>query len=292
MKIYISALALLFCGVSWGQSLGTERIEKIKKSVVRITIGGSDAAGTGFVISNSDKSILILTCWHVIETSLIQDKYANLFENKEIFAEFINGEKIKTRISRQTLTEGKKSAMGYDYCILLLSAKPKQEISEFKLGDFSKVQEGDEVYTCGYPLGIKQQFISKGIVSTKYIDSSNQFNYLDGRKEKIYRKVALLDMTMNRGNSGGPIIKLGATPKDDIVIGIADFIISSGGDALSGLEENLAKMSEFNMKMDDSTKLLSLNRTLQVLTSSARNNTNGVSGCISLDHFIDYIKSP
>jgi serine protease Do len=38
--------------------------------------------------------------------------------------------------------------------------------------------------------------------------------------------VAWLDLTLNKGNYGGPVIKIGRTPDENRVIGIATFILN------------------------------------------------------------------
>lgn len=54
------------------------------------------------------------------------------------------------------------------------------------------------------------------MLSTKWVTSG----YLN---QGGNREVAWLDVTMNSGNSGGPIVLMGEEPEGDKVIGIASF---------------------------------------------------------------------
>ena len=71
-----------------------------------------------------------------------------------------------------------------------------------EMGDSDSVREGDRVITCGFPLGPALQpgspagsLFHKGIVSGICPHSAVK-----------PRESFLLDMTINRGNSGGPLI--------------------------------------------------------------------------------------
>ena len=93
---------------------------------------------------------------------------------------------------------------------------------------------------------------------------------------------ALLDLTMNKGNSGGAIIKLGNTIEDDEVIGIADFIINPIGSMADSLI-NTFNRSSGNLELSG----IDPNRTFSLFTQILSSTSIGVSGCISLNHFVE-----
>lgn len=93
-KKFLMLTCLLFSiSIVDAQSLTKERIEKLKSSVVRVTIEGSQSTGTGFFISPDGA---LLTCWHVISPSIIQDSTGLHF--KKIFIETNSGQKIEVGI--------------------------------------------------------------------------------------------------------------------------------------------------------------------------------------------------
>lgn len=197
---------------------------------------------------------------------------------RKIEAEFAQGEKVELGIDKFSIKNGVREAVGYDYCYLL-PIKPINSSFEFlSLGNFNDVNEGDQVYTIGYPLGIEQQFVSTGIISTKWIENKKFLN--SNSLDSISRNVAWLDLTMNAGNSGGPIIRIGKTPSDDKVIGIATFILNPFAAESKIISELSGKLT-----MDMQFGGISQVRVNQLLTEAISNNSIGISGCISIDHF-------
>jgi len=264
----IVILSVILDSPLFSQSISPERIFHIKESTVKISIEGSNNVGTGFFINSKGH---ILTCWHVIAPAIKIDSLTNLFIGfKKIFITLNNNEKLECVVPR-VLVESYPDTLSYDICVLV----PAQKHAPFpflKLGNFNNVEEGQEVITCGYPLAIEQQFVTKGMVSTKYIDTPILNNGI-----KIPRNVALLDLTLNRGNSGGAIIAIGETINDDVVIGIADFIIIpiAGADELA---EELKNHSGLLIMGIDPNLMLS--KIMNTLGSSF----NGISGCVSINH--------
>jgi serine protease Do len=261
---------------SKSQSLSPDRVNKIKTATVRITIDSSMAIGTGFFINNGG---LVATCFHVIQPSIQPDGRL-----RKIFVELNTGEIIEYGIISKIVTNWFKNALSFDYCLIApVNPKSSRVFSFLKIGNFDSAKEGEEIYTCGYPIGIKQQFLTKGIISTKYVEDSNKVYYMN-RAFFAPRNQALLDMTLNRGNSGGAIIKIGATINEDEVIGIADFIITpvgsqseqiidlllkaSGGVTLSGIDPNFVFAQIFSI-----VSSLSI----------------GVSGCVSINHLTSWL---
>ncbi len=289
MKHFIIIILLAFSlmpRILFGQSLSHERVLKIKSATVRVIVEGGISVGTGFIV-NIDG--LIVTCAHVVLPA---------FENnKKIYIEFNNSDTIEVGVPLIFNADSLfwKKALAYDFFILTPVRPITIKLPFLKLGDFDSAQEGDEIYTCGYPLGYPQQFISRGIISTKYENLSNSIIFFN----KLYsfpRKEALMDITMNKGNSGGAIIRIGETIEEDEVIGLADFLINPIGNRADSIvnalnPKNTKGYIEFNTF--DSTGILSKNNPneLATLFSAALGSSSiGVSGCIAINYLYDFLK--
>ena len=276
MKLICIALFTLTLQLTYSQSLTQERVIKIKEATIRITTGPS--IGTGFFIN---KEGIVVTCFHVIKPAIHGDGSLD-----KIFVELNTGEIIEYGIIDKILLDSNwaKNAISFDYCLLAPIHPNRLRIfSYLKIGNFDNINEGDQVYTCGYPIGIKQQFISKGIISTKYIEDSNKLSY-NNKISIVPRTQALLDITLNRGNSGGPILKIGDTPDNDEVIGIADFIVTPAG---SQSEE----MINLLLRASGAVKISGVdpNYVFSQIFSIMTNLSIGVSGCISINHLVSWL---
>lgn len=285
MKIKHIISALLFLSLlifshfdSYSQSLSPDRIRHIKECTFKITIDGTQSIGTGFFVGNNGT---FLTCWHVIEPAMIRDPQTHTITGmRNIYITLSSGEKMEAGVFTNLLNTQYENAIAFDYCVLRVAVNNR--IFPFlRVGDFDDLKEGDEVYTCGYPLGIPQQFISKGIASTKYLDTTNKIGYNGTIKSKP-RNQCLLDMTLNKGNSGGAIIRLGQTESEDEVIGIADFIINPIGGNAEALSDLLRSKSGGVFISGIDTNLL-FATIIQVLD----NTSIGISGCVSINHAKD-----
>lgn len=287
MKYFsILIFTVLFTLITHGQSLSPERVSKIKLSTVRVIVEGSISVGTGFFINNEG---LLLTCWHVILPA---------FQNrKTTYIEFNNGDTIEVGIPtilNNDTSFGRKS-VGYDFCILTPLRPIKTKFTFLKLGDFDATREGDEIYTCGYPLGFSQQFISKGIISTKYTNYNNGVTQF-GKFYSLPRSEALLDITLNKGNSGGAIIKIGKTIEEDEVVGIADFIINPLGNKADSIIKALDPKTTkgyVTFNTFDSSGIISTQNPNEIATIFAKalsSTSIGVSGCVAVNHVYDFLK--
>jgi len=236
-----------------------------------VLINGQPSA-TGFIVNPRGD---VLTCFHVIESAA-----AN---NYRLEIQLNNGEIIPANYLTYLLKDGLREAIGYDCFVLIPQYKEQIQHEFLSIGTFNDVQEGDQLITVGYPLTVKQAIISTGILSTKWSES-NKFIY-KGSVDSLQRDVAWLDLTMNRGNSGGPIIKLGLTPSDDKVIGIATFILNPYGPIADQLVGAVNK-SQVDITMGG----ISQNGVTKLLASAVANNSIGVSGCISIDHVTSIAK--
>ncbi len=271
-----------FC--NFKQALSPERISKIKNATVLLTIEGTGITGSGFFI---DTKGTLLTCFHVIKSALVYDEVKKVPTLNKIVAKFNDGREVEYTMNGSFVLDSNLNTkvVGYDFVVLI----PRSVVatSFLKLGSFLNAKEGEEIYTSGYPLKLTSQFISKGIISTKYIDSTIIVTRPapSGKVYKIARNQALLDITLNSGNSGGAIIKIGKSINEDEVIGIADFIItpiSPYYEFLKGeLENSINGPAKGLVGGIDPVKMLY--NFVQFLGSSSV----GISGCVSIDHVKD-----
>lgn len=140
-------------------------IKKVKPAVVYIE---TDAGtGSGMVISSDG---FILTNAHVVQNSATAQI---TLSNGSIYLASVVGRDENV-----------------DLAILKINV---QNLQEVKLGDSNTVEQGDEVFTLGYPFGIKGDVSFKeGTISRKIVDGVN--SYLETSAE------------IHPGNSGGPLI--------------------------------------------------------------------------------------
>lgn len=276
-KIFAFILCFLINQYIYAQSLSIERVNKIKSSTVKVTIDSSDKVGTGFFVSAEG---ILLTCWHVIAPAIYIDSSKKI-KIRKIFIELNTGEKFEYGIREDMAGKKNIDAILFDFCILIPVENPNRSFPFLKIGDYNKITEGQEVYTCGYPLAIPQQFISKGIISTKYVDTIFLTNDPKIRKP---RNQALMDITLNHGNSGGPVIMIGESINDDVVIGISDFIINPIGQMADKLIDifNAGKGMVKFAGIDP-------NEVYILFTQFLNNTSIGVSGCVSINHVLETI---
>jgi serine protease Do len=272
-RIFLILILTIFSKMN-AQSIDKQRLLHAKKSVVRILID-DQPSGTGFVVSQTGQ---IITCWHVIQSAISVDQATKEIHLKKITAEFISGEKIELGIYNYLFGDGYKDALIYDYCFLEPSIKTNKQYEFLKLGKFENVNEGEQVYSVGYPLGIEQQFVSTGILATKWIDKVK----LQDNTE-MNREVSWLDLTMNKGNSGGPILKIGNT--EDEVIGIATFILNP----FANTSQELSNLSA-NLGVDIAFGGISQVKVNKLFADAVTNNSIGISGCVSINHFNKLLK--
>lgn len=161
-------------------------IDEIYDAVVIIEtaknmIGGG--TGTGFVYKINDKVGYVITNYHVIEGAT----------------------KIEvTNTAGQTVEA--KLLGGDSYAdIAVLSIEKEAALKVAKIGDSTKVELGDSVFTVGSPLG-KEYIgtVTKGILSGKdrlvTVSSSTSGSYM--------MQVLQTDAAINPGNSGGPLVNM------------------------------------------------------------------------------------
>ncbi len=246
-----------------------DRVRRIKRATVRILTDGQPS-GTGFVISNTG---LIATCFHVVQhIQAAPNGQTQITYSPSIEVEFNDGSKLPGTVHVSCQSQGFLEALSKDYCILETKSK---NLIPLPLGTFADIYDGADVYLCGFPLGINQPVVSVGMLSTKWVTSG----YLN---QGSNREVAWLDITMNRGNSGGPIVLMGEEAAGDKVIGIASF-------GLNPFAEPAEKLIEIVQTFPGSATLMGVDfkRFATLIGAALSSNSLGVSGCVS----IDYLKS-
>jgi len=275
MKRPLLILCLLFGFTAVAQSLGRERVERLNRSIVKIKLD-TLGSGTGFVVREDG---WIATCRHVIEPLNYTDANGQV-KMRPIYAIFNNGEKVELGVLNYQLHDqtGYDESKAFDLVLLKLQSIPNFDYQPLRVGTWDEIYDGDEVYTCGFPVSVPQRIISKGIVSSKWVQKV-PLKDAKGNVLRYYKRdAAWADMTVNKGNSGGPVIKLGETPEDDAVIGIASFILNP-----AGREADKIYSAYKNLK-NDNDNVVDLQEQLEVLFRSATYNNIGLSGVISSDY--------
>lgn len=284
--ILILFLSTIYLNI-FSQSLTKEKVAKIKNATVRVIVDGNISVGTGFFI---DSKGTIATCWHVV--------YPAIKENKRAFIQYSSGELseiiLDPRYSSDTLLV--KHSISFDFCIAKLKNPPKTPTTFLKLSNFENIEEGDEIYTCGYPLGQERQFITKGIISTKYKNMDNYYLTKNVRPEQMPRHEALMDITQNRGNSGGAIVKLGIGNNEDLVIGMANFGITPIGNTADSIVNYLKKgQGKGGISMgvtDEKGNFIGSDpNEMAIIFASALGKVSiGVSGAVSINYLRAFLK--
>lgn len=259
------------------QLLSPTRAKHIKECTVKITIQGTPSVGTGFLVNSTGT---IVTCWHVVSPMLTIDTLGKISGVKDIIVEFQNGTKQTYGLPSKLLEKGANILLGDDICVINPINTLTYQTPFLKIGNFQKLTDGDEIITCGYPFGYSHSLISRGMVSAKIADTVS-IKQKNGQTSKIPKNIAILDITMNKGNSGGAIYKIGETEADDEVVGIADFIITPVGGEINQLLSDLKKSQQQGqivlMGVDTNSSMSKIIETLS-------NMSDGISGCVSIEY--------
>ena len=278
-----------------------ERLARIRNATVRILINGLPK-GTGFVIS---KDGLIATAFHVVFHEYLSDDTQTISSSIEV--EFNDGLKLpatvhKSCLLKDTTDKGTDDAFFGDYCILQVASTKLLDF--LPLGTFADAYEGADIYISGYPLPTNKAIVNFGVLSTKSTISftaigNKMIPKIDGTKTEI----AWLDITMNQGNSGGPVVLVGKEPKDDRVVGIISFKPNPSSQELQDLIDafnrqqtgpsfsSLGGLPNFDSLINPvGSKRMSdedLRKFANPVTSSLQTSSLGIGACVS----VDYLKS-
>jgi S1-C subfamily serine protease len=265
------AIALTVASTAAVQSknLMRQRVKQAKENTVRILVNGK-SVGTGFAVAPG----LIATNFHVVQQfSAVADEQTQVGYASNIEVQLQNGRVVTAMPHSSVLGTGLQTAVSNDVALLTI---PVKDLHPFKLGHFADIGEGDAVYIVGYPFGIEQPIINIGMLSTKW----NASGYLG---QGGPRDVAWLDITMNKGNSGGPVLLLADDPAQDVVVGIANF-------NLNPFAQNAAKFARVAAAFPGNVMIMGINfKQFSTLIGAAlASQSHGVGGCIA----IDYVRLP
>ena len=197
-----------------------ETIERNQNSVVQIATKTS--TGTGFYLHAYD---IIVTNYHVVR------------DNNRVT---VKGKTFSKKLADVIFFDER-----YDLAFLLPPVSMK-DAPELKLGDYSKLKDGDPVVAIGHPYGLNYT-ATQGVISR-----------VDRVQQGI--KYIQIDAAINPGNSGGPLVHEAGE-----VVGVNTFIIK-GGDNLGfalpssylkeALDQYLPHRGEFAMRCPSCTTLV------------------------------------
>jgi len=249
-----------------------ERLAKIRKSTVRIYVDGKPK-GTGFIISENG---LIATAFHVIAKTLSTPHgQAQITYATSIEARLDDGEKLPAIVHTSCIGKGLHGSILSDYCILEI--KTPKKLVPLSLGNFNDISDGAQVYLAGYPLVSERPRISFGVVSMKWKDPVVSYYSQSLPERRNNTDIALLDIAMNMGESGGPILLIGNQPEDDRVVGIASFITTPLDQDMKALVHAIKTYTEGRYNIVCAIELFQLLRKEQGFQSLF------ISGCLSID---------
>lgn len=188
-----------------------ELVKLATVAICRIYPGGRVIPfGSGI---NVDPSGVVVTCKHVIEAAQVQlnpDGSAPQFQPSEegvksdtvkmydiaaVFS-FIDNHKLELGIARFEIIHGPHSS---DLAVCRL--RGEAPLPAAKLGNSDEVFEGQSIFTCGFPLGsdLQPEFPVGALFNRGVIAGIRPHYSVTPRKE------FLLDISINAGNSGGPL---------------------------------------------------------------------------------------
>ena len=157
-------------------------INNVYDSAVYIEVTGDIASsgGSGFVYKKDKNNAYILTNYHVIKNG---NKYTVTFNNgKEESATLVGEDEY------------------YDIAVLVVSNS--DDIKVATLGDSTRLELGDTLFTVGAPLGKDYMgTITKGIVS-----GTGRMIEVKLTTGTYLMEVIQTDASINNGNSGGPLL--------------------------------------------------------------------------------------
>jgi len=265
--IFLTVLCL-FAGYGEGAQVGDgmrQRVPRVKESTVRILVNGT-SSGTGFAVAAN----LVATNFHVVQQlspgagGQTQVAYAGKIE-----VELHDGRLVPATPHSSVSGNNLQTAVGRDVVLLTV---PVSDLKPLKLGRFTDAAEGDGVYLAGYPLGIEQVIVAKGMLSTKL----KAGGYLG---QGGTRDVAWLDVTMNKGNSGGPVLLLAEDPARDVVVGIANFILNP----FAQRAEEFANMAA-SFPGNAVILRVDFKKFSTLIGEALKSQSHGVGGCVAIDY--------
>lgn len=269
--ILIVLVSLTFSNLNAQDSL-VNTFKTIKGKVVQLICYDIDKNGTGFVI---DRDGYLLTANHVVANYVIENnRLIDIVYSDSIYAIFNQRDTLRLDllISRNWKTD--RDPWLFDFAILKIDNKIFEPL---QIGKYDDVDTGDEIIFSGFPLSSQHLTNHTGIISAKYVKK--------GIFGKIDQKVYQIDGSINKGNSGGPLISL----VDQKVIGI----ISTREGGISNELDAIKKQIQYWKKrgvsvttfgVDQSAAILDLINTLDIYISV------GIGHAVSIEYAIKYLE--
>jgi S1-C subfamily serine protease len=242
-----------------------QRFQRIKESTVRILVGGR-AAGTGFAVAPN----LIATNFHVVQQiSAAPNNQTQVAVASTIEVELQGGRKLSAAPHPSILGKNLQEAIGKDIAILTV---PGANLRPLALGRFADIEDGDGLYLAGFPLGVEQPIVTTGRLSTKWKTPG----YMG---QGGSRDVAWLDVSMTKGNSGGPVVRVSDNPDHDAVIGIANF-------SLNPFAQTAEELAGIAAAFPGNVAIMGVDfkKFAVVVGSALASQSHGVGGCVAVDY--------
>jgi len=259
-------------GILGNPTDASTRIEKLKESTVKILIN-NNKSGTGFFVSKNGE---IVTNFHVVftENTVTKNSIFGIQVLSKIQAVTYQNDTLDLDIKSSLMFQNQvNEIIAWDY--LVLKTKNKYAVSNYlDFGSTKDTPEGTTVYTCGFPLDMNDPFFSTGILSTKFSEDVTINN------SKISTDRLWIDVTINKGNSGGALVALGEKPEDDKVIGITSFIITPFSKELNVLNEYISKIGN---NADVAIMGINFLEYARIINTTISSNSVGISGAMSID---------
>ena len=242
-----------------------QRVQRVKEATARVLVNGTPA-GTGFAVAGN----LIATNFHVVQQlSAAPGGQTQVTYAAAIQVQLADGRVLPAVPHLSVLGNNLVTALGRDVTLLTVQVN---DLKPLKLGRFADVVEGDRVYLAGYPFGVEQAVVAAGILSTKwkapgYLGQGNA------------RDVAWLDVTMNKGNSGGPVLLLAEDPARDRVIGVANF-------SLNPFAQRAEEFANVAASFPGNAIIIGVDfKKFSILIGAAlASQSHGVGGCVAIDY--------
>lgn len=265
------------------QSVSAERIERMKHTVGRISANGL-GIGSGFTVSDDG---LFLTCWHVINSVI--DSAGNY---PTFTISFANGRNYQAALITSSDKNFLHDCVVNDFAYLKINTTEK--LPYLIVGNYEQIKEGSPTYTAGFPFGINQVLTSTGILSSKFTQTLSNPLIFQGRyfNGDFKRNVAWLDITINKGNSGGPLIKIGEDIEQDTVVGIITFQMNPLASAADQLIEkvNMSKKTGASFTVSYGGNDFDFLQSSEMIAKTILNTSFGVGGCVSINYSKKYLK--
>lgn len=159
----------------------------------------SNSLGSCFVVSVNNKKYIV-TNEHVVDSKEKNSRPYIFFHNdlKKYPAKVLGADEVSDlAVLEMSNSDGKEKL---------------NKIDPLTLGNSDKVRKGDQVFAIGHPVGQKWT-VTQGIVSATKKRSTN-----------TWQEVIQSDVSINQGNSGGPLFN-----ENGEVVGVNSFIISPQG---------------------------------------------------------------